>query len=204
MPSNSSSKSKRSALGLKDSFTKQAVDYSTNQGSDWVILTNGDTWRVYKVHFSKPIDQELVLQFNFLELNHKKVEDLELIYNLSREGWVKSALGEFHAQKQAFSRFFLGAMILDDSFLSTIRRELRKVSPDVKIDIEQIRSVLTHEVLKREVIEGEKADDARRKMSRLLGKEQKAKAARASLSASDSASTENKEAPPISEEKPGS
>src|SRR5215217_5684825 len=82
-------------LDLKDSHTKQAVDYSANQGTDWVILTNGEVWRVYKVTFAKPIDQELVLEFNFSELNSKKSDDIEILYNLTREGWLKSALGEF-------------------------------------------------------------------------------------------------------------
>jgi hypothetical protein len=83
-----------------------------------------------------------------------------------KEGWQRSALGEFHNQKQALSRFFLGAMIVSDTVLEVIRRELRRVSPDVRIDIEQIRTVLTNEVLKREVMEGEKADEARKKISR--------------------------------------
>jgi hypothetical protein len=83
-------------LELKDSYTKQAVDYSANQGTDWVILTTGEIWRVYKVTFAKPIDSELVLEINFSEVNPKKTSDIELLYNLTREGWQKSALGEFH------------------------------------------------------------------------------------------------------------
>src|SRR5687768_4999723 len=34
---------------LKDAHVKQAVDYAANQGVDWVMLTNGATWRVYRV-----------------------------------------------------------------------------------------------------------------------------------------------------------
>jgi hypothetical protein len=47
-----------------------------------------------------------------------------------------------------------------------IRRELRRMSPDVRIEKEQIKAVLLAEVIKREVIEGEKADEARKKISR--------------------------------------
>src|SRR4051812_34306163 len=36
-------------LELKDAHIKQAVDYAANQGCDWVVLTNGIVWRVYKV-----------------------------------------------------------------------------------------------------------------------------------------------------------
>lgn len=167
-------------LELKDSYTKQAIDYSANQGTDWVILTNGEVWRVYKVTFAKPIDSELVLEFSFSQLNAKKHSDIELTYHLTREGWMKSALGEFHTQRQALSRYFLGAMILSNPVLDVIRRELRRLSPDVRIDTEQIKSVLTQDVLKREVVEGEKAEEARKKVSRAANKPLRAKPAKAS------------------------
>jgi hypothetical protein len=167
-------------LELKDSYTKQAIDYSANQGTDWVILTNGETWRVYKVTFAKPIDSELVLEFNFSQLNPKKHSDIELAYHLTREGWLKSALGEFHTQRQALNRFFLGAMILSNPVVDVIRRELRRLSPDVRIDSEQIKSVLMQEVLKREVVEGEKADEARKKVNKAANKPLRAKPAKES------------------------
>ena len=43
-------------IGLKDQHVKQAVDYAANQGVEWVVLTNGATWRVYKV-FLRPADR---------------------------------------------------------------------------------------------------------------------------------------------------
>jgi hypothetical protein len=157
-------------LDLKDSYTKQAVDYSANQGTDWVLLTNGETWRIYKVTFAKPIVSDLVLDINFSTLSPKKSSDIELLYNLSREGLMKSALGEFHTQQQALSRFFMGALVVSNPVLEVLRRELRRISPDVKIDREQIKSVLTNEVLKREVVESEKAEEARKKIARTAGK----------------------------------
>lgn len=157
-------------LDLKDAHTKQAVDYSANQGTDWVMLTNAEIWRVYRVTFAKPIDSELVLEINFSQLNPKKSSDVEFLYHLTREGWMKSALGEFQAQKQALSRFFLGAMVMSPPVLEVIRRELRRLSPDVRIDIEQIKSALVQDVLKREVVEGDKAEEARKKISRVTSK----------------------------------
>ena len=49
----------------------------------------------------------------------------------------------------------------------------------VRIDNEQIRSVLLQEVLKRDVLEGDKADEARRKVSRAANRTLKARAAAA-------------------------
>ncbi|HLL13687.1 MAG TPA: hypothetical protein VK388_01290 [Pyrinomonadaceae bacterium] len=160
---------------LKEAHTKQAVDYSANQGTDWVILTNGEIWRVYKVTFGKPIGNELVLEINFSQLTAKKAADAEILYHLTREGWLRSALGEFHTQQQALSRYFMGAMILSQPILDVMRRELRRLSPDVKVDTEQIKSVLMNEVLKREVLEGEKFEQARKKISKSASKLLRAK-----------------------------
>ena len=49
----------------------------------------------------------------------------------------------------------------------------------MKIDIEQIKAVLTQEVLKRDVIESEKADEARKKVNRAINRILKTKAAAA-------------------------
>ena len=54
--------------------------------------------------------------------------------------------------------------------LDVIRRELRRVSPGVKIDSEQIEAVLIQEVLKRDVVEGEKAEEAKRKVGRVANR----------------------------------
>jgi hypothetical protein len=161
-------------LDLKEAHVKQAIDYAANQGVDWVLLTNGICWRVYHVIFAKPIQQELVVDIDFSTLNSRSDKDIELLYLWCKEGWQRSVLGEYHTQRQALSRFFVGAMLETDPVLEVIRRELRKMSPDVRIDIEQIKQVLVSEVIKRDVLEGEKADEARKKISRSVAKAQRA------------------------------
>jgi hypothetical protein len=160
------------AIGLdpKDSHVKQVVDYAANQGVEWVILTNGARWRVYRVVFAKPIDQELVLEFDLTELSHRSGQHLEWLYLLSREAITRSALPDFHTQRQATSRFVLGAIVLSDAVVETVRRELRRMAPEVRIDLDQIRAALRGEVLKREVVEGDQADAARKKVQRAAGK----------------------------------
>lgn len=162
-------------LELKDQHVKQAVDYAANQGVDWVLLTNGIVWRIYRLVFAKPIDQELVLELDFCAMNPRSQSDLELLYLWCKEGWQRSVLGEYHTQRQALSRFYVGAMIQADPVVDVIRRELRRLSPDVKIDADQIRDVLVNEVLKREVLEGEKAVEAKRKIAKAAGKALRAK-----------------------------
>jgi predicted type IV restriction endonuclease len=155
---------------LKDPHVKQAVDYAANQGVDWVVLTNAAHWRIYKVVFGKPIDHDLVCEFDFLTLDSKDENHLQLLFLLTKEGWAKSSVSEYHEQKQALSRFFVGASILSETVLSAIRRELKRVSPDVRIDVEQIRDVILGEVMKREVVEGDKFASAEKTLARAATK----------------------------------
>jgi hypothetical protein len=157
-------------LELKDQHVKQAVDYAANQGADWVALTNGTTWRVYKVGFSKPITNELVVEFDLLAVNPRNECDVETLSLFARDSWQKARLGEYHSRKQALSRFYLGAVIIGDAVLEVIRRELKRINPEVRVDLEELRSVLEQEVLKRDVLEGEKADAARRAVARSANK----------------------------------
>ena len=157
-------------LELKESHVKQAVDYAANQGVDWAVLTNAVAWRVYKVTFAKPIDQELVIDIDFSTLNPRNAKDVESLYLLCKEGWIKSVLGEFHTQKQALNRFFLGALLMSDPILQVLRRELRRISPDVRVDTNEILSVLTSEVIKRDVTEGDQAKDAAKTIAKVAKK----------------------------------
>jgi hypothetical protein len=156
-------------LELKDSHAKQAVDYAANQGVEWVALTNGNLWRVFRVIFAKPIDAELVLDIDLLALNPKHAADLESIHLLTRESMLKSGLYAYHDHLQATNKFYLAAVVLSDAVLETVRRELRRVS-DAKIELPELREALSKEVIKREVIEGDKADGARKKVSKAAGK----------------------------------
>lgn len=158
-------------VDLRDAHTKQAVDYAANQGIEWVAVTNGSHWKVYRVVFAKPIGQELVLEIDILSLARRNAAHIEDLYLLTRESVVKSGLNTYHDHQQATSKFFLAGVILSDPVLEVIRRELRRVSGgDVKVDIDEIRAAVTTEVLKREVIEGDKFELARKKVARSAGK----------------------------------
>lgn len=156
-------------LELKDAHAKQAVDYAANQGIEWVALTNGHLWKVFRVIFGKPLDSELVLDIDLLALNPKTADDLESLFLLTRESMLKSGLYAYHDHLQATNRFYLAAVVLSDPVLETVRRELRRVS-DAKVELPELRNALMQEVIKREVIEGEKAEGARRKVGKAAGK----------------------------------
>ena len=164
-------------IDLKDNHIKQAVDYAANQGMDWVVLTNCATWRVYKIKFGKPIDKEEVVTFNFLDLAPKKENDIATLFLLAKEGLDCSALSEFHAQLRAVNPYIISALIQSEPLVRVLRKELARQSPDIKINADDIRSMLTKEVLKRELIEAPEAKEAIKKIQRGLAKAERLKAA---------------------------
>lgn len=156
-------------IELRDPHIKQAVDYASNLGIEWVALTNGITWKVFRVVFGKPIDIELVLDLDVVTLSAKNAAHMDSLYLLTRESMLKSGLYAYHDHLQATNKFYLAAVVLGDSVIETIRRELRRVS-DVKVEAAELRGLLSQEVFKRDVLEGEKAEAAYKKVAKSAGK----------------------------------
>lgn len=153
-------------LTLKENHLRQAINYGVNYGIQWVILTNGIDWEIYKIKFERPIDHELVCTFDFTTLNPKKQEDQERIYLLCKEGIAKAAIEEYHSHVQVVNRFMIGAISLTKPVTNAIRKELRHISPGLKVTNEEIKKILASEVLKRDVVEDESFNFANRKVKK--------------------------------------
>jgi hypothetical protein len=169
-------------LELKDAHIKQAVDYGANLGVEWVVLTNGAVWRVYKIHFGQPIDKALIFEIDVLTANPKHADVVECFGNLSREGFSKGSMSELLQQKQITSRFAVAAILLSESMVDQLRRELRRISPGLKVDAEYLGSLLANEVIKRELVDSDEAHAAEATIKRLhrsLAREKKRSAERA-------------------------
>jgi predicted type IV restriction endonuclease len=169
-------------IDLKDSHVRQAIDYAANAGVDWVVLTNGLFWRVYKVQFSKPIEKFLACEINLLESSYKDEDMIACFANLSREGFSKDSMGDFLLEKQITNKFSVAAILTTSSVVDHIRREIRRLS-GIRVDEDYLVSLLSDEIIKRELVEGEEAKAAQKsvqRMQRSLDKERK-KAAEANL-----------------------
>ena len=163
-------------IDLKDAHVKQAVDYAANKGTEWVVLTNGAVWRAYKIHFGQPIEKSLVFEIDVLAANPKSSDITECFGNLCHEGFSKDAMSELLQQKQVTSRFAVAALVLSESLLNELRREIRRLSPGVKVDTEYLQSLLQNEVIKRELVDSDEAKEAVsviKKLQRSLAREKK-------------------------------
>ena len=162
-------------IDLKEQHVKQVVDYAANKGIEWVILTNSVSWRVYKVIFSKPIQNILVCDIDFLKLRPKAIQDIEIMFLLSKEAVAKNSLDEYFTQKQATNKFMIGNLLSEESVLNTLKKELKQIFPDIKVTNDEIRTVLVSDVIKREILEGESSDEAKKKIAKANKRKEKLK-----------------------------
>lgn len=169
---------KAAGIDLKDDHVRQATNYAADAGIEWVVLTNGVEWRVFKIIFSKPVEKQLVYNFNFCEMNTKKQSDIEMLYFLSIEAFTKSSkttLEDLYAQKRVFNKYTITQVMLTDSYVDFLRKSIKKLYPDIKIESTELYSMLLNEILKRDVIEGDAAAAAKKDVQKAEKKIQQAK-----------------------------
>lgn len=166
-------------IDLKDSHIRQAVNYGANRGIQWVILTNGIIWELYRLKFKKPVSYDRVSSFSFLDLNPRKGEDQELLFLLSSEGLRKSAREEYYEKIQSLNQYVVAALTLTDPVLNAIRRDIRKLAPGLSVKSDEIEKILRHEIMRRGVLEGEDAEKATKQVRKLFRKPKQKKTAKA-------------------------
>lgn len=186
-------------IALDDRHVKQAIDYASNQGIEWVILTNAVIWRLYQVIFAKPIDKRLLIEIDIASIDPRKEDQLEAMHLFSKEGFAKGAHIDLRDRQDASSRYMLAALLVsNENVISAIRRELRRVV-DVLVDDAVIVKVLHDEVIKRDAMEGPAAEAAAKRVSR-----REDRALRAASKPKSNGETDEPPAPKSSGEVPAS
>jgi hypothetical protein len=133
---------------------------------DWVLLTNGAQWKAYKLRFEKPIQADEAFFIDLLSKDTKPNQLLTKLYLISKEAGGGSAMESYHQQQVAKSRYVVGQLLLSEAVLKPIRRELRRLFPGVRATTAELAELLRTEVLKRDVLEGERATAAEKSIRR--------------------------------------
>lgn len=159
-------------INLRDLHVKQAIDYAANQGIEWVVLTNGAVWRIYKVHFGQPIEKILVSEIDLLASGIKTDVIIECFGNLSKECFSKSTMADLLREKQITNKFTVAAILMTDEVLESLRKEIRRLS-GIRVDLAYLRALMAEDIVKRDLLDGDEAQAAAqtlKKMQRSLAK----------------------------------
>ena len=146
------------------------MDYGANAGVTWIMLTNAEIWMLYRIKFGKPIDKELVAQFNLLNLNPKVDKELESLFVISKDGQEKSIIEDFYSTIQVKNKFIIGCLLNSSEVYSLIRRTMRKLFGDVKISEQEICDIMMNDIIKREIIDSDESKKAKKDIDKIYKK----------------------------------
>jgi hypothetical protein len=159
---------------LKENHLRQAIEYGSREGIEWVLLTNGHLWQAHRIRFEQPIDHDLVFEIDLLSDETTATDLLEKLYLVSREAGSVSVIDLYWQSKEATSRYVLAQVVLSEGVLHVIRRQLRSLFKGTKVTAEELATLLQTEVLKRELLEGDKADAAAKTVKRAVRRRRRA------------------------------
>lgn len=151
---------------LKEAHLRQAIGYGANKGIQWIILTNGLDWQIYRLRFEQPIAWDMVARFDLLSVSLKNDRDVEKLITVTKEGVEKGAREDLYEKTQCVNRFVAGALILSDAVVSVLKREFRKLADGISIEDSEVVSLLREGVLRRDLLDGEEADAAMAKVNK--------------------------------------
>lgn len=160
---------------LSDNHLKQVIDYGAHQGIHWVVLTNAVEWRLIRIYVANQISHEEVCRVTLSGVNPKNEDHLQQLFLFAKEGLTIDAMDAFHQQAQLFNKFTISAIMRSEPVISVIRRETRRLFPDLKISNENISLLLESEVVKRETMEGDKVKEAASRIRKAANKIERAK-----------------------------
>jgi predicted type IV restriction endonuclease len=189
------------SVTLNDNHIKQALDYGANAGINWVLLTNAETWMLYKIKFGKPIDKELISEFNLLAINPKADKEIEALFVISKDGQEKSIIEDFYSSIQVKNKFIIGCLLNSTEVHSLIRRTMKKLFGDVKITEQEIADIMANDIIKREIIDSEESKKAKKDIDKIYKKLERIKEKNsAALQGSDVSMLEEVSDAPVQQE----
>ena len=112
-------------IDLSENHIRQALNYAANEGIDWVLLTNGKQWMLFRVLFEKPIKNVLVFKHDFsIEESFKKA--ISVMEYLTKKCVEKGELEEYWERYVAIEPKNLCKFLYEPDTLKLLKRMLKK------------------------------------------------------------------------------
>ena len=137
------------STSLNEKHLYQAISYAANEGVEWVILTNGAEWRLYRVLFNKPVEHQLVFEVSLLDEALKPKEKAELMYLLTPEAQRKDELEVHYQRMKALAGSNIAKLLLSESVLTRLRAEIKADSGN-RVALDELGQLLVDCVIRPE------------------------------------------------------
>lgn len=137
---------KRVAQKLNTKHLRQVQSYAVNEGVEWMVLTNGHIWQAYHLTGTLPVVVDLAFEVNLLDETTVNAKTNKLFY-LHKESLKRRQIDDLWKRAAATSPEALQELILSDSILDALRREVKKQS-NIITSNEALQKVLQEEIFK--------------------------------------------------------
>jgi predicted type IV restriction endonuclease len=141
---------KRCTQKLGAKHLRQVQSYAVNEGVEWMILTNGRAWQVWHLTGGLPVVVDLALDVDLLGDESLAVKSDALFY-LSKEAIKRRLLDDIWQAKAATSPRSLASVVLSESVVEAVRKELRRQT-SYNGDVDELRRILEGEVIRAELV----------------------------------------------------
>lgn len=141
---------KRCTQKLGAKHLRQVQSYAVNEGVEWMILTNGRAWQVWHLTGGLPVVVDLALDVDLLGEESLAVKSDALFY-LSKEAIKRRLLDEIWQAKAATAPRSLASIVLSESVVEAVRKELRRQTSH-NGEVGELRRILSDEVIRAELV----------------------------------------------------
>ncbi|MCA1606421.1 MAG: type I restriction enzyme HsdR N-terminal domain-containing protein [Acidobacteria bacterium] len=141
---------KRCTQKLGARHLRQVQMYAVNEGVEWMILTNGQVWQVWHLTGGLPVVVDLALEVDLLG-EGTIAQKVDSLFHLSKDAIRRRLLDELWKAKAATAPKSLATIVLSDSVIEAVRKELRRQTA-YNVDLTELRRVLSDEVIRSELL----------------------------------------------------
>ncbi|MBI2473993.1 type I restriction enzyme HsdR N-terminal domain-containing protein [Candidatus Uhrbacteria bacterium] len=112
-------------IDLSENHLRQAIGYAANEGIDWVLLTNGRSFEVYRVIFKKPVTYKRLFAFDLRDISilNEASEGLMLLH---KKFLTHGELDAFWKRFQALEPNNLCKYLYSTDIIRFLRRILKR------------------------------------------------------------------------------
>ena len=141
---------KRVNTKLGEKQLRQVVNYALNEGCEWILLTNGHDWQIYRITPALPFEVDLVMEANILS-DESPAQKISKFFYLTREAMKRNRIDELWETRRATSPKALADALCSNTVIDAIRKEIKKKTGQT-VEIKTILDLMRETVIRTDCL----------------------------------------------------
>lgn len=152
------------SLTLSDKHLRQAKHYGADEGIEWVVLTNGKVFELYKILFGKPIDSHRIFSIDLSDQTQLK-SAVDFLQFLHKDAVKSKALSSLWSKHEALDPKRIAGLLYEKPVINFIKRTIKRKSKSKFTDEELFHAIdrIIAESIQLEDIKHSKIKKSKRK-----------------------------------------